>query len=985
MNEFQHKNLYSYQFNNYRQDNKIWLPKRFKKKTFIILLLVFIFFVFVFWFWFTRNVLIGLPDITKVKDMIFSQATVIQDRNWKELYKLFQENREYVELSWISQNMINAIVAIEDQRYREHNWLDTMGLIRAWLKKLLNPGSRMQWASTIPQQLVRNLLLTKDRKIARKLKEIILTSRLGGVLEKQIIQQGWNLPADELRMEMKKKTLELYLDYISFGNNAFGVEAASKSYFTKSAIDLTILESSILASIPKWPSLYDPYRNRKLVMWEFKIKASDWRIVPFTWTIAQDIINKFKPILAQADLSNKKSENSSLRFLKGITSFSISSSWGVYDVEYVNGRKDQVLARMYEDWYIDEGQFKEAFLQWLNYVFRKNTFPIQAPHFVQWIIEELEKQYDTGTLFKWWFTIKTTLDLDIQKVAEETLAANSTVVQSNGANNSSMIYLDTKNWDVLAYVWSLDYFNEAIKWQNDMVRRPRQSWSAIKPFIYSLAFQKLPLTLDTPIFDIPFKIWTDQPNNADDKFEWMLPLRLALWHSRNIPSAKMVTALWWELIAKPFLKSLWLNWVSDNVEYGYTIALWAAEVTMLELANAYAHLSTDKPAVVNPILEIRARDGSLIYQKTWENYQKEVIQPWIRYLLWKILSDPNNRIPWWIWKFNVSWLTFGLKTWTSNVKTEKWNRPRDGRLAAYTPSKVVLYRAWNADATPMNRNAFGWTIHANPVKGFLWRLLKNNYIINENIKETEITKVRISKISGKLASDATPADLTVDTIKYSGWPWLSTDEGATSFQFDWSCNWLLSPYTPPEQTKIGYLIKPTTFMPNGMDLNEITQRRKESSSIVSASWVSLASGKVTYNFNNIFIQELKTMCPDRQAKEDTSIAVQINKPSDSSQIWRKFIVSYSVQAQKNIRRVAVLLDDVQVWSFNYSQWDTKSVTDTKEITLNWTWLKNGDRVLKIVAFDFAWFSNKTQIDVNLNLATIPAPSPSTGALNTGWN
>jgi len=99
--------------------------------------------------------------------------------------------------------------------------------------------------------LIRNLLLTKDRKVTRKLKEIILTSRLDGVLEKQIRSQKPGLSSAELRKEMKIKTLELYLNYISFGNNAFGVETAAKTYFAKSAKDLTVLEASILASIPK--------------------------------------------------------------------------------------------------------------------------------------------------------------------------------------------------------------------------------------------------------------------------------------------------------------------------------------------------------------------------------------------------------------------------------------------------------------------------------------------------------------------------------------------------------------------------------------------------------------------------------------------------------------------------------------------------------------------------------------------------------------
>ena len=84
--------------------------------------------------------------------------------------------------------MVNALVAIEDQRYREHNGLDPMGIIRAAINNTFHLG-KTQGASTIPQQLVRNLLLSRDKKISRKLKEIILTSRLNGVLEDQIHQE----------------------------------------------------------------------------------------------------------------------------------------------------------------------------------------------------------------------------------------------------------------------------------------------------------------------------------------------------------------------------------------------------------------------------------------------------------------------------------------------------------------------------------------------------------------------------------------------------------------------------------------------------------------------------------------------------------------------------------------------------------------------------------------------------------------------------
>ncbi len=913
--------------------------------------------------------------------MIFNEATLIEDRNGEVLYRLFEENREYVWYTGISLNMVNAIVALEDQRYREHNGLDTMGMIRAAFTAVLNPSSRVQWASTIPQQLIRNLLLTKDRKITRKIKEILLTSKLSWVLEKMILKEQPKLSAAQLRKAMKDKTLELYLNYISFGNNAFGIEAAAKTYFDKSAKDLTVLESSIIASIPKWPSLYNPYKNRDLVVGSFAVKDRYGNPVLFSWDVQKVVTDKFTQILTNADLSNKKSNNAVVKFIAGIWSFSINVSWNVLDVKYVNGRKDLALDRMYEDGYITEQELKDATIQGINVIFRKNVFNIKAPHFVQWVIEELEKTYGTGTLNKWWFIVKTTLDLKIQQVAEEAILSNNAVLQDNGANNSSMIYLDSKNGDVLAYVGSIDYFNTTIQGQNDMVRRPRQTGSSIKPFIYALALEKLPLTIDSPIYDIPFKIWADQPNNADDKFEGMLPLKKALGHSRNIPAAKTFTALGGEVVAKPFLKSLWLSWISDNVEYWYPLALWAAEVTMLDFANAYTHLTTSTPAVINPILEVRSRDGSILYQKTWENLQPAVIKPGIISLMWKILSDTANRIPGWETKFNVPGLKYALKTWTSNAKTDRGNRARDWWLAAYTPSKVMLFRAGNADGTPMNTNAFWWTIHAAPVKKVFWWLMKNNYITNENIPEVDLMSVSISKISGKAAGPNTPADLTVSTVKFKDSPGLASDEWATPITFDGMCNGMASPFTAPSNLKNGYLITPTTFMSNGMDLAEITQRWKDSTAFMSggvpAGWIT--TGKVVYTFNNIFVQAPVQMCQGTEERPDTNIKVNLTV---ASAITSPFSVSYTVTGPKNIRRVLVLLNKQQVGMFEYPQWDTKAISDTKQVTITWTWFKNGTYTLDLVAFDFAGFSNKASSQVTLTLggaAPTPAPTVDTSA------
>ena len=833
----------------------------------------------------------------------------------------------------------------------------------------------MQWASTIPQQLIRNLLLTKDRKLERKLKEIILTSKLSGVLEDQIRKEKTGISSSELRTEMKKRTLELYLDYISFGNNAFGVEAASKAYFDKSAKDLTVLEASVLASIPKWPSLYDPYRNRGLVMGEFTIKDSYGNPVLFSGDVKQQVISKFKTVLTASDLSRKKQNNDVVKFIDGIGSFKITVAGNVLNVKYENGRKDYILSRMYEDGYITETELKDALVQGMDYIFRQNIFPIKAPHFVHRVTELLNEMYGSWTLMKGWFVVKTTLDLKIQEQAEKALLANNSALQSNWANDSALLYLDTKKWDVLAYVGSIDYFNQEIQWQNDMVRSPRQSGSSVKPFIYAIGLEKLPLTLDTPIFDIPFQIGPDKPNDADDKFEGMLPVRKALGHSRNIPATKMITAIWGELAAKPFLHKLGLSWVSDNVEYGYTLALGAAEVPMLQLANAYAHLSTDTPGVINPILEVRSRDGSLLYEKTWSVSQTEVINPAIRSLVRKILSDSTVRIIGWETKFNVGGLTFGLKTGTSDVKTPKWNRPRDGLLAAYTPSKVLMLWMWNADASPMNQNAFGWSL-ATPFKALASWMLKNNYISNETMPESsDVVSVKISKITWKLAGPSTPSSLVVDTLKYKNWPALAIDNGATALQYDGSCGGQVSAYTSPLNIKNGFLFQPTTFMPNGMDLSEITQRWKESVRLLTGGeWWGFSSGKVYYNYNSIFVEAPQTVCSWVAGKIDTNIKVSVSTPGSNSTITPSFSLSYTASGPKNIRRITVFLDTQALASFDYPQGNTKTVSDTKQVSVG-TGFKNGSHVLQVVAVDFAWFSNSKSVDVVLgSQASQPAPT-----------
>ena len=114
---------------------------------------------------------------------------------------------------------------------------------------------------------------------------------------------------------------------------------------------------------------------------------------------------------------------------------------------------------------------------------------------------------------------------------------------AKGGSNRSMVYIDTTNGDVLAYVGSADYDNEDIEGENDMVSNAkRQPGSTIKPFIYANLLQNVPSTIDTPMFDIPLQLGGLRPNNADSSFKGIIPLKNALAFSRNIPAVKAYLA-----------------------------------------------------------------------------------------------------------------------------------------------------------------------------------------------------------------------------------------------------------------------------------------------------------------------------------------------------------------------------------------------------------------------------------------------------------
>ncbi len=204
--------------------------------------------------------LTGLPNYETGEAFEVAQATKIYSADGVLLARLYLENRTVVPISQISTDLANGIVAIEDERFYQHEGVDFLGIARAAVKDLV-AGSLDEGASTITQQYVDNTLL-RDERTLRTFEYKAREAFLALELEKR---------------KTKAEILELYLNTIYLGEGAYGAEAAAKTYFAKPAIDLTLPEAALIAGLAQAPSRLNPYDNpegalerRNLVLWRMR-------------------------------------------------------------------------------------------------------------------------------------------------------------------------------------------------------------------------------------------------------------------------------------------------------------------------------------------------------------------------------------------------------------------------------------------------------------------------------------------------------------------------------------------------------------------------------------------------------------------------------------------------------------------------------------------------------------------------------------------
>ncbi len=177
------------------------------------------------------------------KDLVMDSATVLVAENGEKITKIYDENREIVDIEDIPKHVQEAFVAVEDSRFYKHNGIDVKAISRAIYKDVL-AGGKVEGGSTITQQLAKNVFLSHEKSWLRKTKEAVIAINLE-------------------RRYPKDKILEMYLNQIYFGHGAYGIQLAAKTYFNKDVSDLTVAEGAMLAGLPKAPNYYSPLKNPK--------------------------------------------------------------------------------------------------------------------------------------------------------------------------------------------------------------------------------------------------------------------------------------------------------------------------------------------------------------------------------------------------------------------------------------------------------------------------------------------------------------------------------------------------------------------------------------------------------------------------------------------------------------------------------------------------------------------------------------------------
>jgi penicillin-binding protein 1A len=598
----------------------------------------------------------GMPSLQELENPKSQVASLIISEDGQEIGKYFRENRNPLSFEELPDNIVNTLISTEDARYTTHSGID----IRSMFRVLFSFGTS-GGGSTISQQLAKNLFHTRSMEFGEDDPLYMgLLMKIDGIRTVIAKVKEWILAIRLERRYTKQEILAMYLNEVSFGNNAFGIQVACKTYFQKELKDISLTESATLIGLLQNPSLYDPrirpertLERRNVVLgqlakYEFipqedlaKMQAEDLNLhyrvenqntgaAPyFREAIRQQVLSALK------ELNKDRPEDQQLNlYTSGLRIYtSIDSRMQKYADEAVKEHMRAEQKLFYEHWrgrnpWVNEemkeikGFLKDAMRRTQRY--RDLMAAYNNDEFKVW--EELRRPIKM-TVFTW----------DGDK--DTTLSPMDSLNYYKRILNCGMMAMDPTNGHVKAWVGGINY--KYFKFDH-ISQSKRQPGSTFKPFVYGAAIENEIVTPCDALVDEPVTFgeedglsggtWT--PHNSDGKYSYQsMKLRRAMGLSINTISAKLMKQLGPDKVAD-FAHKCGIESPLHEVP---SLCLGASEVSLYEQVAGYSTLANGGERI-DPILVLRITDKVGNVLKEYSPPVKAVIKPETAYLMTYMLQ-----------------------------------------------------------------------------------------------------------------------------------------------------------------------------------------------------------------------------------------------------------------------------------------------------------------------------------------------------------
>ncbi len=732
--------------------------KLFKYLQYIFILSVLGISIVIIYLW---NIQQELPD-HNISQYFPNEITKIYDEKYELMYHVGNRDRFYLDYKDIPKSMINAIISAEDKTFFQHQGFDIKGIVNAFIINLKNIYSKNNnnyvGASTITQQLVKNILLNRDQTISRKIKELILSLRIEQEYSKEFI-------------------IELYLNEIYFGRRSYGVASASFNYFNKSIFDLEIHEYAYLAALPKGPNNYDPNKNYKRALDRRNYVLKQMEANKF---ITKDQFNYYSNLKIELSKKNNKKYKSDYK-TDFILNYLNTNSFNE-NAFYIQSTIDQNLQKISEKSLIDNlALFERKYREWEgSYKNLNDISMIDNDHWLIAKVVNMKSNLIELSIVNSGETITLNEENNLygpNKVPPKSYLSLNDYIFVTDINNSfylvqlhkingSVIIMDPFNGDIVSMVGGVNY---DVSNFNRVTQAYRQPGSSIKPFIYAKALETgkhLPntLILDSNILldqgnNLP--IWV--PKNYSNKSYGELTFRRALETSNNLVTLKIGLDLGLNSVNE-FLEKI--NFYDNNTNTDvYSTLLGAVENNLLNLTKSYS-IFLNGGYLVEPsiIKKVVSNEGELIVNNDYfkcnycsfssedrsyrrpiiESQKAKVISPQTSFQILNILEGAIQRGT----GKSLNKINYPIagKTGTTNESKDLW-------FFGLTPRYVVgVYVGYD---TP---RSIGYKETGSSVALPIFKTIIENYLLqNENTNDkfvvpSDLIVKKVDKNSGEISN-----------------------------------------------------------------------------------------------------------------------------------------------------------------------------------------------------------------------------------------